>query len=520
MNSLYKQQKFLPLALVMITASILLSSFYLLPVQAASTKTGTSLSITKTAQTHFIRSTDWSINKSVSPQSIDLFKGDSVTPQYQIDVTKTVSDIYQVNGQICVKNGGSVATQNLVIFDHVQSKKGSGQYTDIAGATQTITPAQQIQPGQTVCYPYLIEFTPIPNVSYRNAVDVTITNHSGNIDTPFGPSFRTDVTFPKSPELQGYSSIDVSDDNGQSFSFGASGSQTYTQEYNCDSDDGTHSNTATIDQTGQSASASIDVNCYALEVTKDASTSNARTWGWTIDKSAQVTFDGLNIHYTVTLTGTPTLGYQATGNIKVHNPAPIAAIITSLPTDAVTGPISGTVDCGAATFPYTIPSGGDLNCTYGVNLPNTNSRTNTATATLQNHSIDSSGTPTDSGTTDFSGTAAINFGVTPTTTDLDECATVQDVNSFGLTYNVPQYCATGTTTNTVFTEYDLGITGNCGGVSISNTATFTTNDSGATASDGVSVSNAGGSGFGLCQPIREPSPPPEVPWREVEVPPE
>jgi hypothetical protein len=160
-----------------------------------------------------------------------------------------------------------------------------------------------------------------------------------------------------------------------------------------------------------------------------------------------------------------------------------------------------------------------LNCTYVVNLPNTDTRTNTATATLQNYVYDSSGTPTPSGTTAFSGSATIDFGATPSTTELDECATVQDVNSFGQTIDIPQYCATGTTTNTVFTEYDLPISGDCDGVDISNTATFTTNDTGATASAGASVNNAGGSGFGDCVPIRTPEPPPEVPWREAPPPP-
>ena len=519
-----KKWKYLSLAIVIaITVSILFTSVYaslLQPAQAAPTKAGTTLSVTKTADTRFIRLTEWSIGKTVTPTSIDLFRGDSVVAQYQITATKTVTDIYRVSGQICVKNGGSVATQNLVIVDNVQYKTGSGKYQNVPGATQTITPSVQILAGQTVCYSYSISFTPIANASYRNAVDVTITNHSGYPGTPYGPSYRTEITFPKTPELQGNNSINVSDAVGGNFPFSASGTASYTHTYNCDADDGPNFNTATITGTSVTASVSITLNCYSLQVTKDVtSASLVREWKWAVDKTAEVTLLGTNIHYVVTLTGTPTIGYQATGGINVHNPAPISATINSL-NDIVPEAITTTVDCGSATFPYNLASLGDLNCTYLVSLPNTNSRINTATATLQNYAYDNSGTPTATGTTDFSGTATINFGATPSTTELDECATVQDVNSFDQTYNIPQYCAIGTTKNTVFTEYDLPISGACTGVDISNTATFTTNDSGATASASAHVTNAAGTGIGVCEPIREPSNPPEVPWRELHNPPD
>ena len=517
-----KKWKYLSLAIVVaITVSILFTSVYaslLQAAQAAPTKAGTTLSVTKTADTRFIRLTEWSIGKTVTPTSIDLFKGDSVVAQYQITATKTVTDIYRVSGQICVKNGGSVATQNLVIVDNVQYKTGSGKYQNVPSATQTIIPSVQILAGQTVCYSYSISFTPIANASYRNAVDVTITNHSGYLGTPYGPSYRTEITFPKTPELQGYSSINVSDTLGGPFAFSTSGSQSYTHPYSCDANDGPNFNTATITGTSVTASAHITLNCYSLQVTKDVtSASIVREWKWAVDKTAEVTLGGTNIHYVVTLTGTPTIGYQATGGINVHNPAPIAATINSL-TDIVPDAIIVTVDCGSATFPYNLASLGDLNCTYVANLPNTNSRTNTATANLQNYEFDSSGSPPASGTSDFSGTASINFGATQSTTELDECATVQDVNNFAGTFDIPQYCVTRTTTNTVFTEYDVSVSGACTGVDISNTATFTTNDSGATASASAHVTNAAGTGFGLCEPIRDLSPPPEVPWRDLPAP--
>ena len=93
---MFEKRKILSLVLVLITVSFLLSSSYLLPTQAATTTSGTSLSIKKTAVTHFVRLTEWAISKDVSPQSIDLFRGDSVEAEYQVGVTKTVSNLYSV----------------------------------------------------------------------------------------------------------------------------------------------------------------------------------------------------------------------------------------------------------------------------------------------------------------------------------------------------------------------------------------------------------------------------------------
>ena len=55
--------------------------------------------------------------------------------------------------------------------------------------------------------------------------------------------------------------MNVDDTNGMSWLFSDSGTQTYTKTFRCDEDKGTHTNTATIRETGQSDDASVTVTC-------------------------------------------------------------------------------------------------------------------------------------------------------------------------------------------------------------------------------------------------------------------
>jgi hypothetical protein len=56
-------------------------------------------------------------------------------------------------------------------------------------------------------------------------------------------------------------SVNVDDTNGMSWLFTDSGTQTYTKTFRCDEDKGTHDNTATIRETGQSDDARVTVTC-------------------------------------------------------------------------------------------------------------------------------------------------------------------------------------------------------------------------------------------------------------------
>jgi hypothetical protein len=232
----------------------------------------------------------------------------------------------------------------------------------------------------------------------------------------------------------------------------------------------------------------VTVNCYALEVTKNAQSSFKRTYQWTIDKSAAQTSLTLALNqssplnYSVTVNATSTQSdFAVSGAIAVHNPAPIPAKLNAV-SDVVSEVGAATVNCGVS-FPHTLAAGGTLNCTYNRSLPDTASRTNTATATLQNFNYSHDGSATASGATDFSGSAGVNFD-NATVTDIDECATVSDTFA-GLLGSV---CAGVDTLPKTFPySRTIGPFATCGDYSVENTASFETNDTQTTGSDNVSV---------------------------------
>ena len=87
---------------------------------AAQGQSGTTLTASKTAVGHWTRTFHWTIDKSVAPETWTLFRGDSGTSQYTIVVTKDDGTVEAyIDGQICVTNGGAVATQNLTIVDNL-----------------------------------------------------------------------------------------------------------------------------------------------------------------------------------------------------------------------------------------------------------------------------------------------------------------------------------------------------------------------------------------------------------------
>ena len=450
---------------------------------------GTTLSATVDVTPYWTITYGWTIDKSVAPATWNLFRGDSGTSQYTITVTRDNGvEKAWVAGQICVTNGGDRATENLAILAELQN--GYGPPNDfLTSAPVDVSSNPVLDPGETGCYSYRVDIPitggafPQPHAggTYRVVALVTITNHSGWLGTPFGPDPKATTVFPNRPTLTNHT-IHVDDTNGGSWEFSASGSVTYDKTFTCDEDAGTHDNTATIRETGQSDGASVTVNCYALEVTKDASTAFTRTYTWTIDKSADQSELTLSlgqqflVNYSVVVDATyADSDWAVTGNISVTNPAPMAATINSV-ADVVSPDINATVNCGV-DFPYSLAAGQTLECSYSADLPDASSRINTATATLQNYAYDAAMNATESGTTDFSGTADVSFD-NATMIEVDECIDVYDTYAGFLgTVCYPNVPETFTYSRWIG-PYDV-----CGDYPVENTASFVANDTGATGPD-------------------------------------
>jgi hypothetical protein len=444
---------------------------------------GTTLSQTVSINAHLERVFEWTITKSVTPATWELFRGDSGTSAYTVSVTKDGGTQHAfIDGQVCVTNGGAEATQNLTIVGELRD--GVPPPNDLITTFAIDVSAHPVlAPSERFCYPYSIDIPSgfvHPGGPYKITANTTITNHAPGVTD--GPSTSASTTLPAT-ETPVNNSITINDSvQGSLGTFSATGSTSYTRTFTCDADQGTQPNTATISpasaSANPSASASVTVNCHALNVTKTANTSLTRTFTWTIQKSATPT--GLTLatgatgsaSYGVTVNATSAdSNFAAKGTITVSNPAGSPTATINSVSDVVSPAIPGSVTCGTTTFPTTLAGGATLSCTYTASLPDATSRTNTAMATLQNHGFDASGAPTNTGTTGFSGTAAVDFS-TATITEVDKSITVSDP-AFGTT-------PLGTATFGVdilpktFPAYSqtIGPYTTCGDKTVTNTASF------------------------------------------------
>lgn len=342
------------------------------------------LRVSKTATTTFTRTFQWTIQKSVAPAAWDLFVGDSGTSGYTVQVTKDngTDSNHAVNGTITIENPSPFNVGLASVSDNV-----SGTSASVSCPSFTIAPWGSVQCTYNLALP--------DGTNRLNTVNVTTSTFGVN-----GGSATADVIF-GAPTTVVNDSVTVQDSvQGNLGTFNASASIPYTRTFTCNADEGTHDNTASIVETGQSSSASVTVNCYELTVTKDAATTLNRTWNWTISKTGDQTSLTLSpgqqfpVNYEVAVnTTSQDSGWSISGNITIQNPNPTRAAPLTAVNDLVSPNIAASVSCPALS----VPAGNSLVCTYSASLPNADSRTNTATATLQNYSYDASGNATAGG---------------------------------------------------------------------------------------------------------------------------
>jgi hypothetical protein len=221
---------------------------------------GTTLSAYVTATAYWTRTFSWTIEKSVEPDYWEFYPGESGKSTYTITVTKDgYTDAYFINGTVYVTNGGERATENLAIT--IELRDGFPPPNDtIATASVDVSSNPVLDAGETGEYQYEIAIPPpIGTGTYKITANVTITNHSGHLNERFGPSPSADTILPSSPTLIN-DVVHVDDTNGYSWTFDSSGSVTYDKIFTC-ADEGENVNTATILETGQSASATVTVTC-------------------------------------------------------------------------------------------------------------------------------------------------------------------------------------------------------------------------------------------------------------------
>lgn len=432
------------------------------------------VSVSKDAETSFTRTWQWDIDKSVAPEQWQLFTGDSGTSQYTVAVERTgfTDSGWAVSGTIAIHNPAPMTATLTSVSDVIS--------VGIAAAVDCgVTFPFALGSDETLECTYQAA---LPDGDDRtNTATVTATGPVGGGSGSAGVEFGD-------PTTQVNATVHVSDTNGASWEFSDSGSVSYTKTFTCGTG-GVHGNTATIVETGQSDSASVSLQCYDLDVSKDARTSLDRTWTWTIVKSADQTELTLSpgqqfpVSYTVELSAVSADdGWAVHGTIEVSNPHPTRAATLLSVADSV-GSINAVVDCGV-TFPHQLAAGVTLSCTYSTDLPSAANRTNTATATRQAFNYAPDGTATAAGTTNASGTAAVDFSGAAVSS-FDECVDVDDT----LQGPLGTVCAVDAPKTLTYSRSIGPFTApdQCGDQNVSNTASFVAGDTGATGDDSWNV---------------------------------
>ncbi len=433
------------------------------------------VTVSKTAATSFTRTYEWDIDKSASPELWNLFTGDSGTSLYTIAVERDFTDsAWAVSGTITIDNDTPFSATITGVTDSMTGDLDA----DVDCAVNF--PYEQASGGTLEC----TYSRDLPNGTDRtNTATVAASGQVG------GGTATAAATF-GAPPTEVHAAITVNDSNGGSWNFSDSGSVSYSRTFTCDADEGVHGNTATIFETGQSDSASVSVQCYGLQVTKDADPSLTRTWDWTIEKTADqedlllTPGQQFLVNYTVVLSATSSdSDWAAQGTITVVNGNPSRGALINAVAD-LAGGVSGGVDCGGVVFPHLLGAGGTLTCSYDVDLPSGATVTNTATASLQNFAYAPDGTGTPSGTADFSGTAQVDFSGA-SVAKVDECVDVTD----SLQGALGTVCEDAAPSGFTYSRYVGPFTspGECGEQQVVNTASFIAGDTAATGEDAWTV---------------------------------
>jgi hypothetical protein len=482
------------------------------------------LTVSKTGTPTFTRTYKWKIQKTVSPTTLNLFRGDSAGVTWHVVVTPDtpayVDSSIQVAGTITVVSPAGAPTRSVSLADlYAGATSGTLSNCKINGGS-VITLPTNLAGGQTLTCDYVVSLTALTNGT--NVATATIPNFLLGVQT--GTTSYTGskaITF-GAPTTAIDQTPTVTDSNGHTFGGVTSTGldESYGQTFTCDRDSGSHTNTATLHTTTpQTSSATATVTCYALTTDKTATPSFTRTWTWTVHKSSPDAGTTLGLAVGQTFLEPYTVVYGATkadtaiqvaGSITVTSPAGAPNNRTVTISDNYTG--GGTLAIGQCTVsggdtgnvanPYTdLDAGETVTCPYTITLTSLTGGTNTATATLNN---------VPSGTTGFSSAAkTVAFG--SPTIETDESVTISDTvppGSVCTGTNLPVTGCTagsppptgvpsGTLTATAPGPFSKTFTytrvigsysaNECGDHNIDNTAGFTTNDTSTIGSSSVHI---------------------------------
>ncbi len=415
------------------------------------------LTAEKTANAEYTRTYDWAITKDADG-AYEGFIGDpAFNHAYTISVDQTITDSdWAVTGDIVVTNP-TPFTVDFAVEDIV------------AGTPATVScPTNSLDPGGSVTCTYDADLTGATDGTNT----ATISSSNANV---LGATATDDYIFGDPTVVNGYSDIDVTDTNGESWATSNDNSWDYTEEFSCPTDtslyiDGvytlTHENIATITQTGQSDTAIVTVQCYIWDVSKTANGSYNNQYEWditkTVDPESQSGLAGDTLEWTWSIIWNSSfvseVNHAVEGVITVNNPSNMELTVDVA--DQLSGGFAATVTCNDADggTALTIAANGSGTCDYTA-APGSQLAQNTATATRNGVSV--------SDTVDVTWTQGDDIGLDAAISDSDNVTIPVDASQ-------PFEYTESHTCSTVTTDYGTN-TGSYSG-DASNTATITWTD--------------------------------------------
>ena len=380
--------------------------------------------VAKTAQGAYGETYDWTLVKTANPERLDLFEGESQIVTYTIDVTKTLAaqDRFEVSGAIAISNPHPY---RALLLTSVLDQLNTGQV--LPNNCAASVPAGQVL---ACTYGGLV-----------TGVDATsLVANVATVNTVVGRSYAS------APQTVDFSQVQPSTFNDavtiadtqtdQTWSMSDSGPIRYTLVQGCadvvfDGGSTTYHttlvNTASVrEQANRSSTATVDLNCYRLQVSKDANTSYTRQYFWDITKTVEPATwdifvgDQVASTYTVTalIVGQEDRDWLVDGTITISNPAPMAAKVTSV-VDVLPNGVVASVNCAPSS---TLAAHSSMACGYSGQPGGVISGNNVATVTLE----------TSAGNNEYVGTTPVFFGAP--TTELSKTVNVTDsrVGELGL----------------------------------------------------------------------------------------
>jgi hypothetical protein len=395
------------------------------------------LGVTKDATPSFGRNFTWTIDKSVSPTSIDMFNG---APGEDVAWTITphrsdpIDSGYAVSGTITISNPAPIAADDVSVTDAMTGDIDAAVDCDPATLgdqpTVDVPAASGGSDGQATCTysSDLPDDSTLTNTATATLFGLGYTGTASVDFTGVTPTTTNDTATVTDPTV----GVDEAASDGVAIVVDGSAS--------CPDDAGTHDNTATVTPGDggptDTASASYTVTCHGLSVSKDATTTFTRNWDWSVAKSRFIvdtendgdgdpatltlapgqTYEA-TYHVTVSVSGTTDSDWAVAGTITITNDAPIDADDVAV-SDVLSDATVAAVDCDPLTAgdqaTVDVPANGSAQCTYATGLSDASARTNTATATLFDLDYDSDAVD-------------VSFDHDPTTLE-DECVVVSDDN--------------------------------------------------------------------------------------------